>query len=235
MLSVPTCRARRPWNPRRDFNVHRGVDLLNKYHMAGEGVYNYAYGAQVPGFQGVPERPLICDRIGWGGFNVPEAAPALPPPISSDVQCIIDNMLRLQHMAPDKAAKILRGAEQLCLRSPGIRISGGARNHDRLHREAICGRLLCDEYNDAKLESDDAHVRRTGCGGFNAPEAAPALPPPISSGVQCIIDNMLHLQHLAPEQAAKILLEDLFRLLRRQMLQVWIQELRALCTVRETL
>ena len=34
---------------------------------------------------------------------MPEAAPALPPPISSDVQCIIDNMLRLQHMAPEQA------------------------------------------------------------------------------------------------------------------------------------
>ena len=76
--------------------------------MVGEGLSNYAFGAQVPGFQGVPERPLICDRIGWGGFNVPEAAPALPPPISSDVQCIIDNMLRLQHMAPEQAAKILK-------------------------------------------------------------------------------------------------------------------------------
>ena len=39
---------------------------------------------------------------------MPEAAPVLPPPISSDVQCIIDNMLRLQHMAPEQAAKILK-------------------------------------------------------------------------------------------------------------------------------
>ena len=115
--------ARRPWNPRRDFDAHRGQNLLDKYHMVGEGLSNYAFGAQVPGFQGVPEGPLaagcyyamntmtpmiICDRIGWGGFNVPEAAPALPPPISSDVQCIIDNMLRLQHMAPEQAAKILK-------------------------------------------------------------------------------------------------------------------------------
>ena len=126
--------ARRPWHPRRDFDVHRGEELLNKYHMAGEGLSNCAYGAQVPGFQGMPEtmtvcteRPfaaacyamntmtpssnemmLMCDGIGWGGFNVPEAAPALPPPISSGVQCIIDNMLRLHHMAPEQAAKILK-------------------------------------------------------------------------------------------------------------------------------
>ena len=51
---------------------------------------------------------LMCDGVGWGGFNAPEAAPVLPPPISSDVQCIIDNMLRLQHMAPEQAAKILK-------------------------------------------------------------------------------------------------------------------------------
>ena len=103
--------ARRPWHPRRDFDVHRVQDLLNKYHMAGEGVYNYAFGAQVPEFQSVPatmtdctERPLVaacyamntmtpssnqmmlmCDGVGWGGFNAPEAAPVLPPPISSAV------------------------------------------------------------------------------------------------------------------------------------------------------
>mmetsp|Transcript_87841 Transcript_87841/g.209927 ORF Transcript_87841/g.209927 Transcript_87841/m.209927 type:complete len:162 (+) Transcript_87841:78-563(+) len=119
---------------RRDFDVHRGEDLLNKYRMAGEELYNYAYGAQVPEFPGVPatmtvctERPLaaacnamntmtpssnqmmlMCDGIGWGGFNAPEAAPALPLPISSDVQCILDNMLRLQHMGPEQAAQILK-------------------------------------------------------------------------------------------------------------------------------
>ena len=54
------------------------------------------------------EMMFMCNGIGWGGFNMPEAAPVLPPPISSDVQCIIDNMLRLQHMAPEQAAKILK-------------------------------------------------------------------------------------------------------------------------------
>ena len=72
---------------------------------------------------------LICDRIGWGGFNVPEAAPALPPPISSDVQCIIDNMLRLQHMAPEQAetppCRGLRGLKSsaLCVFVQGARCS----------------------------------------------------------------------------------------------------------------
>jgi len=114
--------------------VHRGEQLLNKYRVAGEELFGYAYGAQVPEFQGVPatmtvctERPhaaacnatntmtpssnqmmVMCDGIGWGSFHVPEAAPALPPPISLDLQCIIDNMLRLQHMGPEQAAQILK-------------------------------------------------------------------------------------------------------------------------------
>ena len=59
--------ARRPWTSRRDFDAHRGQNLLDKCHMAGEGLSNYAFGAQVPEFQGVPatmtdctERPLVA-------------------------------------------------------------------------------------------------------------------------------------------------------------------------------
>ena len=30
------------------------------YHMAGEDLCNYAYGAHVPGFQGVPATMTVC-------------------------------------------------------------------------------------------------------------------------------------------------------------------------------
>ena len=52
----------------------------------------------------------MCDGVGWGpgGFLAPEAAPVLPSPLCSDVQWIMNNMLRLQHMGPEEAAKILK-------------------------------------------------------------------------------------------------------------------------------
>ena len=53
---------------------------------------------------------LMCDGVGWGpgSFVAPEAAPVLPSAVSSDVQWIMNNMLCLQHMGPEEAAKILK-------------------------------------------------------------------------------------------------------------------------------
>ena len=87
--------ARQPWTSRRDLDVHRGQNLLILDKYDGEGLSNYAFGAQVPEFQGVratmtdcTERPLVaacyamntmtpspnqmmlmCDGVGWGGFK----------------------------------------------------------------------------------------------------------------------------------------------------------------------
>ena len=55
---------------------------------------------------------------------------------------------------PSPLPQCRRGALQPCLRS-----ARGVRNHDRIHREATSSRLLRDEYNDAELYPDDAHMR----------------------------------------------------------------------------
>ena len=62
--------------------------------------------------------PMVMrDGVGWGGFidapvpTLPSPPPApCPPPISisSDVQLVLDNILRLQCMGPEQAAKILK-------------------------------------------------------------------------------------------------------------------------------
>ena len=111
--------------------MRRGEDLLHRYRSAGEELYSHAYGAQGVSatMTASTERPLpaacyvmntmmpsstqmmrMCDGVGWGpgGFLAPEAAPVLPSPLCSDVQWIMNNMLRLQHMGPEEAAKILK-------------------------------------------------------------------------------------------------------------------------------
>mmetsp|Transcript_39479 Transcript_39479/g.92462 ORF Transcript_39479/g.92462 Transcript_39479/m.92462 type:complete len:163 (+) Transcript_39479:80-568(+) len=126
--------GRRQWSSRRNFDVRRGEDLLHRYRSAGEELYSRAYGAQ--GVSATmttsTDRPLpaacsamntmmpsstqmmlMCDGVGWGPgcFVAPEAAPVLPSPVSpvsSEVQCVMENMLRLQHMGPEEAAKILK-------------------------------------------------------------------------------------------------------------------------------
>ena len=130
--------ARRQWSAWEDFNIHRGEDLLRKYRMEGEELYNRAFQARVPECQGVPtamatrteEMPsaaywnhwnvvstmtqnpgqmVMQDGMGWGGFiDAPAATLPSPCPISHDVQLVIDNILRLQCMAPEQAAKALK-------------------------------------------------------------------------------------------------------------------------------
>ena len=145
MLSVTKCpvpglfyRARRQWSDWEDFDVHRGKDLLQKYRMEGQELYNRAFQARVPGCQEVPtaiatrtekmpgtsywnhwnamstmtqnsNQMVMQDAMGWGSFiDVPAATLPPPCPISNDVQLVIDNMLRLQRMAPEQAAKALK-------------------------------------------------------------------------------------------------------------------------------
>ena len=111
--------------------MRRGEDLLHRYRSAGEELYSHACGAQGVSatMTASTERPLaaacngmstmmpsstqmmlICDGVGWGPgcFVAPQAAPVLPSAVSSDVQWIMNNMLRLQHMGPEEAAKILK-------------------------------------------------------------------------------------------------------------------------------
>ena len=56
--------ARRSWTSRRDLDVHRGQNLLDKYHMAGEGLSNYAFA----GFQG-GAREATCGRLLCDEYN----------------------------------------------------------------------------------------------------------------------------------------------------------------------
>ena len=111
--------------------MRRGEDLLHRYRSAGEELYSHAYGAQGVSatMTASTERPLaaacdgmntmmpsstqmmlMCDGVGWGPgcFVASQAAPVLPSAVSSDVQWIMNNMLRLQHMGPEEAAKILK-------------------------------------------------------------------------------------------------------------------------------
>ena len=98
--------------------------------MEGEELYNRAFQARVPECRGVPtamatrteEMPsaacwnhwnvvstVMQDGMGWGGFiDAPAATLPSPCPVSHDVQLVVDNILRLQCMAPEQAAKALK-------------------------------------------------------------------------------------------------------------------------------
>lgn len=88
--------------------------------MEGEELYNRAFQARVPECQVVPTAMATCkmpsaacwnhwNGMGWGGFiDAPAATLPSPCPVSHDVQLVIDNILRLQCMAPEQAAKALK-------------------------------------------------------------------------------------------------------------------------------
>ncbi|CAE7914711.1 unnamed protein product [Symbiodinium necroappetens] len=126
----PQYTGRRQWSNWEDFNVHRGEDLLRKYRMEGEELYNRAFQARVPECQGLPTamatrteeywnhwtagQMVMQAGMGWGGFtDAPAATLPSPCPISHDVQLVIDNILRLQCMAPEQAAKALKDTAAL--------------------------------------------------------------------------------------------------------------------------